>query len=401
MIPVPFPTPLLVHEQTRSLVNYFVPRTGVEYGGSVLQLCSICFRIALLLLKRRFLRALIAMSKPRRTATFTFDHRGWASLYKHIAKELDTKRLDKELFELHLTGSKLKTQSDVLYFSKIMSMFTNIKTIMLNEMGLVNLDVLGQLLCTRFSNTKLLDISGNNVSKDTLKKFIDALQGRSVTKDVPPLWLAIGDMPEFYTTNFTCCNPHIYGGCRCNSKRVVHIGNDLNALMFHTKAVAKQCPKAYPPPPIEPPPPPPLPFMSSIVKFGDAKSKFKTAFEAAKSSWNVITAQDKEFVLVQSESKFTFADFMDIDSGCVPSINGGALLQLKDLCIIPGGPSGIIQVTTLPYNVEDFCTTPDSYLFTKGGESIWIQTTSYAEGWVAASFDQFEWKWFPLAMCSP
>jgi hypothetical protein len=287
----------------------------------------------------------------------------------------------------------------VLYFSKIMGMFTNIKTIMLNEMGLADVDVVGQLLCTRFSNTKLLDISGNNLSKDMIKKLIDALQGRSVIKEVPPIWVAIGDIPEFFTSNFTCCNPHIYGGCRCNSKRVVHIGNDLNSLMY-PKAIAKQLPKTLPAPPNEPPPPPPPPFISCVLTFDNAKSKFKTAFEAAKQHWNVIDYQSKEYILVSYAGKLDLANFMDIDSGCVPSITG-ELLQLKDLCIIPvGSNQSAIQATTLPYNVEEVCATPDSYLCAKGGEPIWLRTKSYTQGWIAASFDQSEWKWFPLSMCS-
>ena len=145
------------------------------------------------------------MTKPRKTATFTFDTRGWQNLYKHIAQQLDSEQLDKDLYELHLTGSKVKTKCDALYFAKTMSMFSSIKTIVLKNMGLGNVDVLGQLLCTRFLRTKILDISGNNLSKDTINAFIDALQGRSILKDVPPIWLAIGELPDLFTKNFACC----------------------------------------------------------------------------------------------------------------------------------------------------------------------------------------------------
>ena len=136
------------------------------------------------------------MAKPRKVATFTFDNRGWAHLYKHIVNELERGRLDKDLYELHFTGSRTKTQSDLVYFAKTLGMFSTVKTLVLKDMGLASLDVLGKLLCTKFTSTKLLDISNNNLSKAQLQKLIDALQGRSITKEVPPIWLAIGNMPE-------------------------------------------------------------------------------------------------------------------------------------------------------------------------------------------------------------
>jgi hypothetical protein len=338
-----------------------------------------------------------AMTKPRKTGIFTFDQRGWSSLYKHIEKQLDTKRLDIELCELHFSGTRVKTRSDSIYLAKITTMFAGIKTVGLKDMGLENLDAIGQLLCTKFLRTKLLDVSGNNLSKDQLKKFIDALEGRSITKEVPPIWLAIGEISELFTKNFACCNPHTYGGCICKQKRVVHVGRDLNSLLYSKAmaAVAKQCPqRPLPPPPNEAPPPPP--FMACVGIFNSAKHKFQLAFENEKPRWNVIQNQGKEFVLVQCEGKLEFVNFMQIDSGCVPSILGD-VLQMKDMNIVPAAES--IPATTLSYSVDAECTTPDSYLSAFGGENIWIRAASYADGWVAATFDQSEWKWFPLSNC--
>jgi hypothetical protein len=110
----------------------------------------------------------------------------------------------------------------------------------------------------------------------------------------------------------------------------------------------------------------------------------------------VIQSQGKEFVLVQCEGKLEFVNFMQIDSGCVPSILGD-VLQMNDLSIVPAADA--IPATTLAYSVDEACTTPDSYLSAFGGENIWIRAASYADGWVAATFDQSEWKWFPISNC--
>ena len=77
---------------------------------------------------------------------------------------------------------------------------------------------------------KILDVSENKLSKEQVLKFTDSLEGRSLTKEVPPMWLAT-DFEELFTKNFACCNPYGFGGCICKVKRVIHIGPDLNVLM--------------------------------------------------------------------------------------------------------------------------------------------------------------------------
>ena len=158
---------------------------------------------------------------PRKTAIFTFDRRGWPNLYRHVSKQLDKGQLDKELHELQLTGTRIKTTSDEAHFAKTLSLFSGIKTIVVKDMGLRNLDFLGEMLCTRFMTTKLVDISCNSsLPRETITAFIDILQGRSHTKEVPPIWLAIGNVPELFTENFDCCNPHVYGGCVCKQNEL-------------------------------------------------------------------------------------------------------------------------------------------------------------------------------------
>jgi len=339
------------------------------------------------------------MSKPRKIATFTFDQRGWSELFKHVETQITTKKLDKELLELNLTGSKVKCATDLKFLFKIMNLFKNVRTILLKNMGLETTDSIANLLCSKLFTTKIVDISDNKISKEKVAKFVDSMEGRSITQEVPPIWI-ITDYEDLFTKNFACCSPYKFHGCLCDTKRVVHVGRDTSLLMSEKNPPAsktpppKTSPRIYPGPPNYPPP---GPSMAYIIAFDDAKQQFEFALEMERESMHTISVQDDEFVLVEHDYKFDFVDFTKIQLGHVPNITG-EMLQLNGLKMVPGG--GTVEAITLHYCVDKQCTTPDSYLCTNGGEKIWFRANSYIDGWIAASFDQCEWKWLPLSKCS-
>jgi len=156
----------------------------------------------------------------------------------------------------------------------------------------------------------------------------------------------------------------------------------------------KTSPKIYPEPPNYPPP---GPEMAYVIAFDEAKQRFEFALEMERESVHTISVQDDEFVLVEHDYKFDFVDFTRIQLGQVPNITG-EMLQLSGLKMVPGGE--VIEAITLHYCVDQQCTTPDSYLCANGGEKIWLRANSYIDGWIAASFEKCEWKWFPLTKCS-
>jgi len=339
------------------------------------------------------------MSKPRKIATFTFDQRGWSELFKHVEKQIATKRLDKELLEINLTGSKVKCATDLKFLYKIMNLFKNVRTVLLKNMGLETIDSIANLLCSKFSTTKVVDISDNKISKEHVSKFLDAMEGRSITQEVPPIWI-ITDYEDLFTKNFACCSPYQFHGCLCDIKRVVHVGRDTSVFMTEKIPPApKTLPKTSPPR-MYPEPPnyaPPGPEMAYIIAFDEAKQQFEFALKMERENMHTISVQDDEYVLVEHDYKFDFVDFTRIQLGKVPNING-EMLHTTSLKMVPGG--GIIEAITLYYCVDKQCTTPDSYLCATGGETIWFRANSFEDGWIAASFDQSEWKWFPLSKCS-
>jgi len=342
------------------------------------------------------------MPKPRKIATFTFDQRGWSELFKHVEKQITTKKLDEELLELNLTGSKVKSSTDLKFLYKIMNLFRNVRTILLKNMGLETLDFIANLLCSKFFTAKIVDISDNKISKENVSKFVDSMEGRSITQEVPPIWI-ITDFEELFTKNFACCNPYKFQGCICDTKRFVHLGRDASLFMTEKNPLPKTSPPKTSPPKTSPniPPvpnyPPPGPEMAYIMAFDEAKQQFEFALKKERENMHTISVQDDEFVLVEYDYKFEFVDFTRIQLGQVPNING-EMLQLRDVKMVPDGE--IIEAITLHYCVDKQCTTPCSYLCANGGEKIWFRANSFEDGWIAASFDLSEWKWFPLMKCS-
>ena len=210
------------------------------------------------------------------------------------------------------------------------------------------------------------------------------------------MWI-ITDFEDLFTQNFACCNPYKFRGCICDVKRSVHVGQD--PLLFEvSKAVPKKTPKITPRP--EPPnyPPPKPTIMAYINIFDEARQRFESALAMERENMHTVVVQSDEFVLVEARGKFDFVDFNRVKDGMVPNTMC-EMLKITDLKMIQG--EGDISATTLEYYVDQECTTPDSYHCSVGGEKISIRANSYSDGWIAASFDQCEWKWFPLVMCVP
>ncbi len=101
----------------------------------------------------------------RRNANFSHDRRGCVKLLAHVTGQLTSGVLDKDIIELNLNGTRASTGEDRRYIQRIVSSFTQVRTILLNGCCLQNVDFLAQLLCSKFFSCKRVDLAGNLLSK--------------------------------------------------------------------------------------------------------------------------------------------------------------------------------------------------------------------------------------------
>ncbi len=305
---------------------------------------------------------------------------------------------------MDFTGSKLISAADHQNLAKILGIFANVRALILNGTGIKDLGFIGEILCTKFLRCRRLDLTGHTTTKEEVAKFIDILEGRSLTKDVTPFWLAVGgEMRELLTAN-AGCNPHTGNGCYCKSKRVVHVVATLQAPTAPTTTVAKlplRRARRVPPPPKEvPPPSPPRHILACAEDFAMARNRLGGAMDLQREKGRAIIHGGVQYVLVSHQNKFALVDCTSIENGQVMEI-GGTWLRMENLQLAPG-EDGIIQAIAEEYFIGGAqCATPDSYLHTDGGDFITFRIGDFsAGGWVAAMLDyRGVWKWLPLSKC--
>ena len=81
---------------------------------------------------------------PRKVANFSFDRRGPANLLTHANKLITDGLIDTNLSELNLNGTRAHTIDDRRHIQKVVSTFTQIRTIFLKGCCLQNVDFLAQ-----------------------------------------------------------------------------------------------------------------------------------------------------------------------------------------------------------------------------------------------------------------
>jgi len=295
-------------------------------------------------------------------------------------------------------GSKLISAVDHQNLYKILGLFANVRTLILKDTGIKDLAFVADILCSKWLKCKRVDLTGHGATKEQLVKFTDILEGRSLTKDVPPFWLAVGsDFPELLTN--TDCNPHTGSGCHCKSKRVVHVvATFLQAPSIPPVAkLPMRRARDFPPPPKESPPLPPQTITTVAGDFAAARQRLKHGIEQERASRRTVMHGDVEFVLVTYQGHFALVDFASIEKGLILEV-GGTWLRVEYVQPTPS-EEGLIPARAAAYCVGAECATPASYLRTGGGEHIKIRVGDFTlEGWVAAALES-EWKWFPLNRC--
>ena len=133
-------------------------------------------------------------------------------------------------------------------------------------------------LCQKQLGCKCVDISGNELSQEKVKKFIECLEGRSHTRDVAPFFLAIGSggqLCELLTPWSASCNPFAKHGCFCRSRKVVHVLDSLHRQPASALSKTRQ----LPPPPEVSPPLPPTDIIQRSLELGQARETFAAALD--------------------------------------------------------------------------------------------------------------------------
>ena len=320
----------------------------------------------------------------RRIANFSYDRRGCEKLLLHVTGLLESGSLDKDIVELNLNGTRASSWENRRHFQKIVAAFAQVRTILLNGCCLQNVDFLAQLLCSKFFACKRVDLTGNFLSKYQVESFIASLEGRSYKKCVAPFWLAIGTgMDELLTTGRMSCDPFSANGCRCHSKRVVHV------------IVSFSKPASLPPPPEEAPPSPlraPPDLIVFAQTLASAREQLREALE--KERGRSIIVDGATYVLAVCQARYFLVDFCSADNGFVEAL-GGERLPLDKVQPVQSETPFLARAER--FNASS-CGTEGSYLDTEGGEAI--QFILHSSGWVAAALEgQSDWKWFPLNRC--
>ena len=372
----------------------------------------------------------------KKYANFSYDRRGWKQLHARALDQLQKRELDPELIEINLNGNPIKCKEDVNYLTKILGLFTDVRSIFLRKCHLHShaLDWLGELLCVNLLRCKRIDLAGNCLPAQALTPLLGILDGRSQTKSVCPFWLALGDgMAEELLTK-SDCDPMSPKGCVCRSKREVHVVRFLRSKAFQN-ALAKLPPVPapdtlsrraepsdasdespppppplctattpvpegrFPPPPSVSPPPAPRPpsLQSSLAKIC---TDMANLVDQQRDLGHIILMGGYESMLANIGGKFCLVDVYSMTlMGKVQQLYPmEKAVSLCDLKLFPQHGDSMLAVAEA-YKAN--CTTPDSYLATQQGDIVQFKISSFESGFVAATYPNLnEWKWFPLEKLS-
>ena len=155
-----------------------------------------------------------------------------------------------------------------------------------------------------------------------MESFIATLEGRSYKKSVTPFFLAVGEgMDDLLTPSVATCNPFSASGCRCHSKRVVHVISS-----FSKEALAKlpSPSRALPPPPEEAPPSPPDLFFFA-KKLANVREQLREAVTLEKELGRTVTIDATVYVLAICRERYFLIDFESACDGFVDTLSGERL----------------------------------------------------------------------------
>ena len=327
----------------------------------------------------------------KRNANFTNDKRGCTKLLGHVGALLEKGSLDRDLLTLDLSGTRAASCEDRRCLQKVIGSFDHIRAILLNGCRLQEVGFLSQLLCSKYIGCQRVDLAGNLLSRQHLENFIAVLEGRSYKDGALPFYLAVGEGMDELLTPTTACNPFSATGCRCKSRRVVHV---LAQFAPKPALVTKVPSPTLPPPPAEDPPPAPPDLIVFAQSLAAVRKQLHTAAALESEKGRCATVDGKAYVLVVCRARYYLVDFCSAENGFVHALDGECLpIHLIDMVQAEACFSGRAE----PFSAS-LCATPDSYLETAGGEAI--QFFLHSSGWAAATLEgHSEHRWFPVSRC--
>jgi len=333
----------------------------------------------------------------KRVATLSSDQRGMAALYKHVVHLIRTRRLDSDVYEVNLTGTRVKSFSDLQALKRIVRQFHDPICVRLNQIGLREVGWLVQLLCTWTKNRKL-DLSGNDISLEDMKKLVRALESRK-----KGYWLAIGsndDLKPLLTTP-TSCHPHSWRGCLCKDKMTVHVIERLRPFskteILDWEAVHIHRTPLTPPPYLKG-------YVDTSLKLAGAMRLLKRLEradeEAAIKEGRAFKYDGLTYHVMTDGDNCILTNLGDVDSEGARTIAGARVqLECLSLPLRAKGPRFIAAAAPFaPAPSMD----PNGYLRTNGGELLLVRFDMFARasdgsGWIAAAAKgDRDWRWFPL-----
>jgi len=316
-----------------------------------------------------------------RVANISFDQRGMAALCKHVAHMISARHLAIDVYEVCLTGTRVKTFGDLQVLERIVRQFHDPICVRLSQMGLRDVDWLVDLLCTWTKNRKL-DLAGNNISLEAMQNLVRALETRK-----KGYWLAIGgnkDLKPLLTTP-TSCHPHSWRGCLCKAKRTVHV---IERLRPFSKNEILEWEAVH----LHRTPPTPPPYLKSLVdtslKLAGAMRLLKRLEradeEAAIKEGRAFKYKGITYHVLTDGDNYILANLRDVDSEGARTIEGDRV-QLDALSPPLRAKGPRFLATAAPFTME-----MEGFLRTNGGELLlvrfdYLKRANDGSGWVAAA----------------
>ncbi len=335
----------------------------------------------------------------------TWDRRGFPQLYKHAQMLVDSGAVDTHAKALDLTGTQVRTQSDVGYLRQILQTF-NPSTARLCDMGLTDCKPLQGLFGTTWWRNRKLDMSGNSIPKKELRRLITILE-KHCTDERKTYFLAVGgDRAELLRGS---CDPNGY--CPC-ARGTVHIITHLRILERpstpstpSTAASDMQQMEVCAAPP----------GLSESETTYNLAQELSTARQAMQARETEAIDEGDAVMLggrtyfVQTCPRhtisFVLVNLSDVDEhGCALELLSGSRLKLEDLRHPAKSEHGFIG-SVCPFGLEAGMS-PKAYLQAEGGEKVAMTVRGgnfvmeNNEAWVSVSLcgEPLVFKWFPLVL---
>ena len=332
----------------------------------------------------------------------TWDRRGFPQLYKHAETLVDSGQVDPHAKALDLTGTQVRTQSDVGYLRQILQTF-NPSTARLCDMGLTDCKPLQGLFGVTWWRNRKLDLSGNSIPQKEFRRLIGILE-KHCTDERKTYFLAVGgDHAELLRGD---CDPNGYCSCALGT---VHIVTHLRRLErpstpSTSSTTASEMEVCATPPGLCKP----TTIYDLSLQLSLAKQAMQLQEIQAIDAGDAIMLSGKTYFVQtcpRHTISFVLVNLSDVDEhGCALEIISGSRLKVEDLRPPAKGEHGFVG-SVCPFGLGAG-QSPAAYLEADGGERV-IMTVRGGnfvlennEAWVSVSLcgEPLIFKWFPLVL---